>query len=150
MELDLYRDPTVNETTFGDLYVNQSYECLTLEDAIREIIGVPVEQWKVQNDTAIPSGTYLITIEDSKRFGPETITINNVPGFTSIRMHGGTDIKDTEGCIIVGDKQDWDKMTISGAKFNHVLERLKGKIRFALNAGEQVVINVINPPLKGV
>ena len=145
MELTLNRKPTVRATTFGELLIDGAHECLTLEDAIREIAGELVELWKIPHETAIPSGRYRITLEFSHRFGPDTITINDVPGFDKIRMHGGTTIADTEGCVLVGDICDRQRMTIAGAKFDHVLDRLKVKVHAALTAGEEVWITINNP-----
>jgi len=150
MEFLLQREPSARRTTFGELSLDDAHFCLTLEDEVREPVwwkehigdwdidslSKVVAKWKIPHATAIPSGRYPLTLADSKRFGPGTLTINGVPGFSSIRMHGGTDVDDTEGCVIVGDRQDREKMTISGAKFDHVLDRLKAKVKAALAQGE--------------
>ena len=145
MELRLDRKPSRQETTFGSLFVNGAYECYTLEDTIREIAGVPVSAWKIPEQTAIPSGRYRITAELSGRFGPDTLTVNGVTGFQYIRIHGGNDDADTDGCIIVGDQIDQVAMKISGAVLRGVLKRLKAKVLTAINAGEEVWLTVNNP-----
>jgi len=145
MELNLQREPSDRHTTFGELRIDGTHECLPLEDEIREIPGQRVSSWKIKRATAVPAGRYRITLENSQRFGPETITINAVPGYISIRMHGGTDIEDTEGCVVVGDSADRERMTISGAKFNHVLDRLKARIKAAIAIGGEVWIEIRNP-----
>lgn len=94
MELLLQRDLLDAHRTFGKLHIDGEYECETLEDTVREV--------KVPGETAIPAGRYRITLENSHRFGPNTLTINNVPGFTSIRIHGGNTEDDTKGCVLVG------------------------------------------------
>lgn len=144
MELDLDRTPSTAGTTFGKLFIDKSFFSHTLEDEIRELQGIPVEQWKVPDYTCIPSGRYRITLENSARFGPDTITVNDVPGFTAIRMHGGNDKDDTEGCIIVGDQINREKGTISGSQVHGVLKRLKDRIREGLASGE-VVLTINNP-----
>lgn len=158
MELFLQREPSARKTTFGDLFIDNVHECLALEDEVREPVGwregitdwdadglaKAVAKWKVAGATAIPSGRYRLTFADSKRFGPGTLTINGVPGFSSIRMHGGTDADDTEGCVIVGDRQDREHMTISGAKFDHVLDRLKAKVKKAIEEGQEAWITIRN------
>ena len=78
----------------------------TLEDTVREITGKPVESWKVPGATAIPAGRYRVTLENSARFGAETLTLNDVPGFTSIRMHAGNTVVDTAGCPLLGMELD--------------------------------------------
>lgn len=145
MEIILQRDPSVRKTTFGNLSVDGIWECFTLEDQIREIPGQPVARWKIHGETAIPANRYKLTLEYSQRFGPDTITINHVSGFDAIRMHGGTDISSTDGCPCVGDHKDMAAMTISGAKFDHVLDKLKAKIKSAIVAGYEVWITIRNP-----
>lgn len=145
MEIELARQPSAKETTFGDLYVDGVFECYTLEDQIREIAGRPVAEWKIHGRTAIPAGRYRVTLENSNRFGPDTITINDVPGFAAIRMHGGNSAADTEGCVLVGDKVDLAAAKISGAKFAHVLDGLKETIGEAMHDLEEVWITIGNP-----
>lgn len=146
MEMTLQREPSVEGTTFGEWCIEGVHECLTLEDQIREVPGQPVIEWKVPKETAIPSGRYRITLELSPRFGPDTLTVNRVPGFEGVRCHGGTTIADTEGCIILGDRLDRDKMTIAGARTDHVLDRMKDKIREAIAAGQTCWLTITNPP----
>lgn len=145
MELSLQRATTAKETTFGELTVDGERFCFTLEDAVREQPGVPVARWKIKGKTAIPAGRYLITLNNSPRFGPETITVNGVEGFDFIRMHGGNNKDSTEGCIIVGDQIDSAKAQISGALLRGVLTKLKEKIRYALRQGEEVWLTIKNP-----
>jgi hypothetical protein len=80
--------------TIGKLYINGKYECYTLEDAVRDK--------KVQDVTAIPSGTYKLIIDASRRFKKDMPHILNVPNFTGVRIHAGNTSKDTEGCILLG------------------------------------------------
>ena len=108
MELILKRTRFGEEITTGQLYIDGAYFCFTLEDKVREPVGlVQLPTWKVplkkvKHETAIPQGIYDITFEHSPKFGPETLTINKVPGFTDIRIHAGNYATDTSGCIIVG------------------------------------------------
>lgn len=145
MELRLDREPTVLETTFGRLSVDGKPECFTLEDTLREIAGVAVSVWKVQNKTAISAGRYRVTEELSGRFGPDTMTVQGVPGFTYVRIHGGNTAEDTDGCIIVGDHMDKVNGKISGAVAGKVLEKLKAKVTAALDRGEEVWLTINNP-----
>ena len=102
MRLKLLRNRYNEEWTTGQLYLEDTYFCFTLEDEVREDEGTPVKEWKVDHETAIPRGIYKVTLETSPRFGPNTITIHNVPGFSGVRFHSGNTEKDTDGCIIVG------------------------------------------------
>lgn len=74
----------------------------TLEDAVREQAGVPVSQWKIPGETAIPKGTYPLILDMSNRFGKIMPHILNVEGFSGIRIHSGNSEHDTEGCILLG------------------------------------------------
>lgn len=145
MNITCQRWPTRRDTTFGDLYINGAWECYTLEDAVREISGQPVGTWKVHGRTAIPSGTYRVTLENSPRFGPRTITLNDVPGFSGVRVHGGNTAADTEGCPLVGSEINEQTLEIRGARSAGVLDRLKAKIEQAIGGGDEVWWEVVNP-----
>jgi len=68
MMLRLLRKPSEHHVTFGTLFVDEVMECLTLEDEIRERPGVPVSEWKVPGQTAIPARRYSIRLTMSRRF----------------------------------------------------------------------------------
>lgn len=106
MNLRLAREPSIEGCTFGVLFRDGHFECHTLEDEIREHPGVPVEQWKVPQATAIPYGRYEVRITPSQRFQRDLPILIDVPGFTGIRMHAGNTVADTEGCLLLGrDRQ---------------------------------------------
>jgi len=142
--LTLQRQPSYKDATFGSLLTDGAFFCHTLEDKIREVSGVPVSKWKIHGKSAIPTGRYPITLEYSPRFGVDTITIKDVVGFVGVRMHGGNDIDDTEGCPIVGSMIDREVPCISGAQSAGTLKALKAWVRAALNRGE-CFIDVVNP-----
>lgn len=106
MKLTLERVKLGDDFTVGKLSADGKFVCYTLEDKVREEIGVPVEQWKVMSQTAIPKGTYSVTITMSNRFKTQLPLLGNVPGFSGVRIHTGNSSKDTEGCILVG--AGWD------------------------------------------
>lgn len=156
MHLLLKRDePLANKatfparlTTFGVLFVDGEPECRTLEDGVLEDPLERVENWKIPGLSAIPAGVYDISLEDSPKFGHDTITLNNVPGYSYVRVHSGEDIDDTEGCIIVGDRVDEKNFKISGGKVRGVLAKLKAKVQDAIRGRhERVTIEIINPEL---
>lgn len=143
MKLTLNRRPSVGGATIGELLADGKPLCFILEDEIREVAGVPVGNWKIKGATAIPAGTYRVTMEDSPRFGPGTLTLNNVPGFSYIRMHGGFDKDSTEGCLITGLRVT--ATTIVGGTSQPALKLVKEKVRAALASGQQVWIDINNP-----
>jgi len=145
MKLTVNREPTNGKVTVGELSIDGKFVCYTLEDAIREVAGRPVAEWKVKGQTAIPAGTYQITEEESPRFGPKTLTVNGVPGFSLIRIHSGNSEADTEGCLIVGAKLTPNRQRVFGGSSRPALAVLKGIVSKALSVGEKVTIEYINP-----
>src|SRR5690348_4370373 len=96
------RDVFTEDSSLGNLYIDDQFECFTLEGKYREISGEPVEQWKVPGQTAIPLGRYAIQLLNSYRFQMVTPHLMSVPGFTAVEIHPGNTHLDTEGCILVG------------------------------------------------
>jgi len=148
MELKLKRDEWGLIDTPGTLTVNGLYQCRTLEDPVREDAFQPVEDWKVKHKTAIPAGRFRVGLIDSPRFGPDTIHIRAVPGFTDIRIHAGNDEDDTSGCPLVGEsleRENDGSWRIAGGTSGPALRALKAKVLEALQAGEPVWITIENP-----
>lgn len=100
--LRLIREPSIDATTFGVLFLDGHFFGFTLEDQIREVPGAPVSAWKVRGQTAIPQGVYPIAMTLSNRFQRVLPLLEDVPGFSGIRIHSGNVIADTEGCLLVG------------------------------------------------
>lgn len=141
MILDLFvaRREGTHGFTGGHLYINQVFECFSLEDEVREVPGAPVSEWKIKGQTAIPKGRYRIIISKSPRLGYATPEILNVPGYTAVRMHAGNTAKDTEGCILVGDEDPSDGFM---GKSRKAYDRVFGKINEAINTGGEVWITL--------
>jgi len=139
MELTLQRNSSTKQSTIGDLSIDGSHFCFTCEDVVRET-GGPVAEWKIKGETAIPSGRYKIGLVKSSRFGPDTLSLEDVPGFESIRIHSGNTSADTEGCLLVGETHNGNMIgTSCGA-----LAKLKKKLIPAIKAGEDVHITISN------
>ena len=133
MQLELFREPTVDGVTHGKLSVNGVFECYTLEDAIRD--------HKLLAETAIPPGSYKVTIDRSQRFQKMLPHVLNVPGYEGIRIHSGNTIDDTEGCILVGNYREGASIRESRV----ALERLQKKMADAMAKGERLTLTVYNP-----
>lgn len=99
------RDTSKNGTTIGRLWISEDAGTTwvnalwTLEDQIREIVGQPVESWKVWGETAIPNGTYRVTVRWSEHFQRDMPHIEDVPGFLEIMLHGLNTAAQTHGCV---------------------------------------------------
>lgn len=124
MLLTLKRQPSGAVCTHGDLYIDGTWQCYTLEDPVRPV--------KIRGETAIPAGRYRVTMENSPRFGPGTLTINDVPNFIGIRIHAGNTVKDTDGCPLVGKRRG--ETTISESRA--ALQELKSRVVAGLHEGE--------------
>jgi hypothetical protein len=96
MELKVKRNPSFNGATIGKLFVNEAYECFSLEDEVR-----PLGQ-KVYGKTAIPAGRYEVIVNMSNRFKKMMPLLLKVPGFEGVRIHPGNKAVDTDGCILLG------------------------------------------------
>ena len=142
MKMQVFRGQSCGSATVGTLYIDDIMACHTLEDVVREIKCAPVSQWKVPGKTAIPSGTYKVTLEDSPKFGPKTLTINDVPGFEKIRMHAGNTSEDTEGCILLGLRAT--ESTLVGGTSRPAVELVKTEVEQAIGDGEEVTIEILN------
>jgi hypothetical protein len=94
--LELIRQPSAHGCTLGELRFNGKFFCYTLEDVVR-----PGGE-KVPGATAIPAGTYPVTITRSPTFRMLTPRLQGVPGFEGVLIHAGNAAKDTRGCILVG------------------------------------------------
>jgi hypothetical protein len=114
-------------TTIGELYINDSFFCYTLEDTVRAY-GI-----KVPRETAIPQGIYKVNVTRSTRFKrdlPMVFTesngyelINGGISFKGIRFHGGNTHKNTEGCILVAYNKI-DSNTIQGTAERDLVKEL--------------------------
>lgn len=143
MNILVFRVRFYPSRTIGQLYTDGTLFCFTLEDKVREVESQPVEKWKVQNETAIPAGKYRITLENSPKFGPDTITVNAVPGFSGIRVHSGNNEDNTEGCLILGYKLNEDG-TIQYGTTRTAVNDLKQKIKAAIKANEEITMDIRN------
>ncbi len=143
MHITVQREPSRNMTTLGKLYVNGEFFCGTLEDEVREVSGRPVAEWKQWGRTAIPCGLYEVTLEDSPRFGPSTMTVNGVHGFDKIRIHAGNTHEDTHGCLLVGVRIGSEAAVVSQSR--RTLAELKKRVAADIEAGKTVLIEYKNP-----
>lgn len=143
MKITVHRNTSCGGATIGVLRIDGNWICHTLEDEIREIAGSPVEVWKVPGKTAIPAGEYLVTLEDSPRFGSETLTLHAVPGFTHIRMHAGNTSGDTEGCFLLGMRAT--EVSLVGGTSRPAVALVKFEVRAAIERSELAYIEIINP-----
>lgn len=141
MRLTLERQESQLTCTPGSLFIDGGFECFTLEDVVRQVIGVPVEQWKIKGETAISEGLYILRLTFSNRFQKVLPLLVDVPGFEGVRIHSGNTDADTEGCILVGHEQGNESIL----KSRFALQNLMDKLTEAASRGEPIEIEITNP-----
>ena len=137
MKITLKRKFLGDKYTVGDLFIDGKFFCNTLEDEVRKLPAAcsytPKRQsckckGKIYAETAIPAGTYKVTMEHSPRFKRKLPLLHNVPHFIGILIHSGTTAVDSAGCVLVGNNTIKGKVTESRAtsdKLNAILSKEK-------------------------
>lgn len=135
MRLTLIR--VANRPTYciGKLYIDGVYFSDVLEDVDRGLDDAmdveTIKKLKVKGQTAIPTGIYQVLLTYSPKYKRIMPLINNVKGYSGIRIHSGNTAKDTEGCLLVGKNKEVGKVLESRITYNALFKRLqqtKGKI----------------------
>lgn len=134
MEIKLVRTTFTDKSTIGEIYVDGTYECFSIEDTVRDE--------KVKGETAIPKGKYEVICSYSPRFKRDLPLLLRVPNFEGVRIHPGNQASDTEGCILVG----LDKMTDRVQRSRDAFNALYAQIREARSYGEEVTLTIEGNP----
>lgn len=137
MHIRVVREPTKNDTTLGALFIDDHWQCHTLEDIIR-----PVGE-KIYGETAIPPGRYKLVLSMSNRFKRILPEVLAVPNFTGIRIHAGNTAKDTHGCLLLGQTRNVEARSIGQSKL--ALEAFMTKITAVWDAKSELWITYVNP-----
>lgn len=108
--------------TIGKLYIDGKYFCDTLEDTDRGLSQKDtlqqIKQKKIKDQTAIPTGTYKVSMnivsprysnfskyKYVRQFNAKMPRLLNVPGYEGVLIHPGNTSKDTSGCLLVGQNK---------------------------------------------
>lgn len=138
MKLKLVRQFGTEGFTEGKLFIDDVFECYTVEDEDRHLEAGGV---KIPAVTAIPKGSYEVILSMSPRFKKVLPEVLNVPGFTGVRIHSGNSSKDSEGCILVGSSNDRnDDDWIGGSRA--ALSQLMAKLA-TVTSGTKVYLDVV-------
>lgn len=143
MNLKVIRETPKDTYTPGKLYIDDQFFCFTLEDLDRGLtqemsIG-EIQSKKIYGETAIPKGTYKITLDVvSPKFSQYPFYMEvckgkvprlvNVPGYEGVLIHvadGWKKDKLLQGCIGIGERQS-DGSLLNGKE---VFRRLYKKIK---------------------
>lgn len=139
MELKLKRIFKGDKYTIGNLYINDTYNCDTLEDIDRGLTKdmslKEIQSIKQKGITAIPSGKYSVTLDiQSPKFknykqyafcDGYLPRLTGVPGFDGILIHIGNKPEDTDGCLLVGKNKVKGQVVESTDTFKKLYAMLK-------------------------
>lgn len=144
MKLTIKRTITRNSYTLGKLYVDGVYFCDTLEDKDRGLTqNMSVEQIKsikVPGETAIPKGTYKVTLDVvSPKFskypfymqtcGGKLPRLIDVKGYEGVLIHVADGPKRdslVQGCIGVGNLSAEEYLMNGKKVFAELYNKMKG------------------------
>ncbi|MFC6101483.1 DUF5675 family protein [Olivibacter domesticus] len=103
--IKLLRIAEGENTTLGQLYINDLFQCYILEDKIRDT--------KIPGETAIPAGEYQLFLNKvasmNSRYRSRytklhkgMVEVRGIPNFTLVFFHIGNYHTDTRGCLLTG------------------------------------------------
>lgn len=131
MKIQHVRHFFADKYTISKIYVDGKYFCDAIEDTDRGLNSSMTEEQiravKIQSQTAIPYGTYALTIDVvSPRFSQRAVynpikgklpRLLDVKGFDGVLVHIGNTERDTAGCVIVGKNTNKGMVTDSNRTF---------------------------------
>lgn len=121
MKIEVKRIALKDKYTIGHMYIDGKFVCDTLEDKVRDLNKngkFDNGEVKIPNETAIPYGTYNITMNIQslkysnyakypyvKKYNAFMPRLQNVPSFEGVLIHAGNTADHTSGCILVGENK---------------------------------------------
>lgn len=121
MKIEVKRIALKDKYTIGHMYIDGKFVCDTLEDKVRDLNKngkFDNGEVKIPNVTAIPYGTYNVTMNIQspkysnyakypyvKKYNAFMPRLQNVPSFEGVLIHAGSTADHTSGCILVGENK---------------------------------------------
>lgn len=154
MELVVDRKWKKQSYTISNLFIDGKWFCNVLEDTDRNLddsmSAEKIKELKKPSITAIPRGTYEITLDvTSPRFSKVSFykevcngklpRLLNVKGFEGILIHAGNTDKDSGGCLLVGVNLEKGKVLNSRETFKKLYKLLKDR----RIKGEKITIKIL-------
>lgn len=118
MNLELVRCRFSDYGTFGKLYINDNFQCYTLEP----VLPVPVGSYEITLDVTSPKFKFRYPYTKHRGKVPRLLA---VPGHEGILIHCGNFVKDTAGCILVGEKASLIRLYYSWSAYLKLYDALK-------------------------
>lgn len=149
MKLVLKRINNQDNYCEGKLYIDGIYQCDVIEDTDRgltnEMSITEIQSKKVYGETAIPKGTYQITLDVvSPKFKDRSWAtfcegklprLLDVPGYEGVLIHVGNEASNSLGCLLVGQKTKDGWVSNSTQTFKDLYYKLK-------QATDQITITI--------
>ncbi len=129
MEIRIERRYFCDKYVIGSLFIGDTKFCDTLEPPTHGV-----------SHPCIPIGEYLVNIVWSPKFKSYKPRLEDVPNRSGILIHSGNSVKDTLGCILVGDNTLKGGLMYSRATFNDLMEVILQNIQY----GHQVKVHILN------
>ena len=154
MEILVDRKWKKQSYTISNLLVDGEWFCNVLEDTDRglddQMPESKIKELKKPSITAIPRGTYEITLDvTSPKFSKISFykevcngklpRLLNVKGFEGILIHAGNTDKDSGGCLLVGVNLQKGKVLNSRETFKKLYKLLKDR----KTRGEKITIKIM-------
>lgn len=154
MEILVDRKWKKQSYTISNLLIDGEWFCNVLEDTDRglddQMPESKIKELKKPSITAIPRGTYEITLDvTSSRFSKVSFykevcngklpRLLNVKGFDGILIHAGNTDKDSGGCLLVGVNLEKGKVLNSRETFKKLYKLLKDR----RIKGEKITIKIL-------
>lgn len=142
-----------DDYTIGVMYINGTRFSETLEDKDRGLTDAmksyEIEAKKIYGRTAIPTGTYEVTMTYSPKFASRpwakkyngmVVHINDVKGFSGVRIHPGNTAEESLGCIFPGRNLEKGKVLQSTSYYYKLVDNY---IQPALKRGEKISLIIV-------
>ena len=125
--------------TVGRFLIDGTRFCESMEDPDRGLTQdmslEEIKKRKVYGETAIPKGTYNVTMTWSPKYKRNMPEVHDVPGFSGVRIHSGNTAEDSHGCILLGRNTQVGKVTNSRntcAEFERILKENGGECQLII------------------
>ena len=154
MKIVIKREVYRETYTIGKLYIDNEFFCNTLEDRDRgltsEMSLIEINGRKVMHETAIPSGTYEVSLDYvSPKFsqypyymevcGGRLPRLLDVKGFSGVLIHVGTNASHSSGCILVGNNTSIGQLSNGKKVFKELYKRLLD----AKKEGKKIMLRIV-------
>ena len=129
MVIKIERHYFCSEYVIGRCYVGDTLFCDTLEPPTTGV-----------KHPCIPVGEYLVNLVWSPKFKSYKPRLEDVPNRSGILIHSGNSVKDTLGCILVGDNSFKGHLTCSRSTYIDLLKCMT----LAIENGDKITVHIVN------